>query len=346
MTLPTTIEFSFKWAYINSSYTTMKYTSTQNIPIWNYDKLQKIVVTNSSINPVLNFILFDKSRVYNPALHSALSSYNLHGELFKFENLYASGDIRYDKLYGQEYIKMNYLKIMNSNLEIGWLNYPDRSFNVTYTYDYFEYDFTKKGALPLEFIFKDYNFTSESVQKYKTMGYTAEELIKAGLKFSQLLNAGYNITDELFPVLCKLYSDIDVDFIYAINRLKNANTRLTTQNITLITENNTLKDANISLTANNDELKNTNITVNNTNITVNNTNILLKDTNNILKSTNTVLIRTNTILSTGNNKILMLSWVGRWRWAIKEVIRRQRVALSRWHWAIQEVIKRHNIGLH
>jgi hypothetical protein len=148
MTTPATIDFSFKWAYISSIYTTMMYTSTQNIPIWNYDKLQKIVVSNST-NSALKFILFDKSRgVTNPAI-STVSSYNLHNELFKFEKLFADTRV---KLYGQTYSHMYYIEFINNTFETKWVVQPARSFNITYTYDYFEYDITKKGVLPLQFI--------------------------------------------------------------------------------------------------------------------------------------------------------------------------------------------------
>ena len=365
MATPATVDFSFKWAYINTSYKTMQYTSTVNIPIWNYAKLQKIVVTNS-INNLLKFVVFDKNRGTNNPAISTVSSLNLQGELFKLENLYASGDIRYDKLYGQAYIKMDYLKIMNSNLEIGWLNYVDRSFIVTYTYDYFEYVTPKSINLPLQFIFNNYNFTASDVTQYKTMGYTADELIKAGLKFSQLLG-GYNIMDELFPALCKSYSDIDVEFIAAIDTLKNNTTQLRYENNVLAGENSGLNNECAKLNANNEKLTdeisvlkdentelagknnnlnnqyntlttennsttNDNTTLNKTNITVNNTNILLKDTNNILKNTNntlketnTILHTTNTILTTENNRIRILP-------------------SSRWRWAVQQVIKLHNIS--
>jgi predicted nuclease with TOPRIM domain len=252
MATPATVDFSFKWAYINTSYKTMQYTSTVNIPIWNYAKLQKIVVTNS-INNLLKFVVFDKNRGTNNPAISTVSSLNLQGELFKLENLYASGDIRYDKLYGQAYIKMDYLKIMNSNLEIGWLNYVDRSFIVTYTYDYFEYVTPKSINLPLQFIFNNYNFTASDVTQYKTMGYTADELIKAGLKFSQLLG-GYNIMDELFPALCKSYSDIDVEFIAAIDTLKNNTTQLRYENNVLAGENSGLNNECAKLNANNEKL--------------------------------------------------------------------------------------------
>lgn len=381
MTTPTTRDFSFKWAYISSTYTTMKYTSTNNIPIWNYDKLQKIVVTNST-NSALKFILFDKSRgVTNPAI-STVSSYNLHNELFKFEKLFADTRV---KLYGQTYIDMDYIEVINDKFETEWVVRPARAFNITYTYDYFEYDITKKGVLPLQFIFKDYSFTSEDVRGYKTMGYTAEELNKAGLTFRQLLDGGYNIMDELFPVLSKLYSDIDTEFIEAINLLKSTNTRLitenttlTNQNTTLTAENNSIKNVNTTLKYTNTTVNNTNIIVNNTNITLNNTNtalnntnILLKDTNNILKNTNTILSTTNntlkdtnTILSTENNRLRIILFppgpygptgstgpTGSIDYSgstgpTGSTGPMPSTPASLWRWAIQEVIRRNGISSH
>jgi hypothetical protein len=74
---------------------------------------------------------------------------------------------------------MDYIEVINDKFETEWVVRPARAFNITYTYDYFEYDITKKGVLPLQFIFKDYSFTSSDVRGYKTMGYTAEELNKA-----------------------------------------------------------------------------------------------------------------------------------------------------------------------
>jgi hypothetical protein len=151
MTTPATIDFDFKWAYIGSAYTTMQYTSNNYIPIWNYNKLKKIVVTNSS-NTNLKFILFDKTRgTSNPAISTA-SSLDLKYELYNFERLLDLGG----NLYGQTYISMDYIRILNDRLETGWRNWTDRSFNVTYTYDFFEYDITQKGALPLQFIFDSF----------------------------------------------------------------------------------------------------------------------------------------------------------------------------------------------
>ena len=255
MATPATRDFSFKWAYMNPSDTIMKYTSTVNIPIWNYAKLQKIVVTNSN-NTDLNFIFFDKSRKEtNPAI-STVSSLNLHNELLNFQRLSftaASTGGPIGTMYGQAYSNMEYLQIISYNLDIRWTFYQKRSFIVTYTYDYFEYVTPKSINLPLQFIFNNYNFTASDVTQYKTMGYTADELIKAGLKFSQLLG-GYNIMDELFPALCKLYSDIDVQFIDAINSLKNNITQLRYENNVLTDENSGLNTECAKLNANNEKL--------------------------------------------------------------------------------------------
>ena len=328
MTTPETVDFTFKWAHMSD--TTMSYTSTTSIPIWNYTKLRKIVVTNSS-NSSLKFVLFDKSRGTNNPSISAVSSLNLHAELLNFSKVFAIHGDR-GSLYGQPYINMQYIKILNDKFETGWwFIYDVRSFNVTYTYDYFEYDITTKGALPLQFIFKDYSFTTEDVTKYKTIGYTAEELVQAGLKYSQLLNGGYNIIDDLFPVLCKLNSDINTQFIEAINTLKtsttntalmsenitlkNTITTLTTTNTKLTSENNTLKNTNTTLTAelnafteNNETLTNTALTsenneLKNANISLTTTNTALTSENNELKNANTTLNNTNTTLTAELNAL-------------------------------------------
>ena len=302
MTTPATIDFSFKWAYITSSNTVMQHTSTNYIPIWNYAKLKKIVVANT-IDTRSTFILFDKARgAINPDI-STVSSIDLKNELFKFVNLLASGTAT-SRLYGQAYHSyMDYIRIKNDRLETEWVNWPDRAFYVTYTYDFFEYDTTKKNELPLQFLFKDYNFTPSSVANYKTMGYTAEELIKAGLKFGQLSNGGYNITDDLFPVLCKLYSDIDVQFINAMNTLKTSNATLTTSNATLTT-------SNATLTAEKNALTNTNgiLTINNEILTtenkaLTNTNGILTTENNELKSMNTTITTFNATLIAEKNEL-------------------------------------------
>lgn len=242
----------------------MKYTSTNTIPIWNYSYLKKIVVKISEItNPVSNidinkcqFTLFDKSRAnINPVL-TTLTSFNLHNELLNFEKLIAAGTLSNHNptLYGQRYIDMYYIRNNGNNITTFYTVGMDKTFNIIYTYDAsLSYDFSKKGTLPLQFIFKNYSFKPEDIQKYKTMGYTAEEMIKAGIKFSQLLTGGYNIINELFPVLCKLYSDIPTQFTDSINNLKN------TVNSVIITENIALKTNNENLTTEIVELKKTNI---------------------------------------------------------------------------------------
>ena len=286
MTTPTTIEFSFKWASTETERgtesTTINYTSTTSIPIWRYNNLQKIVVKTRSIknsfidfdinNLNLNFILFDKTRDSNPALTDN-NPFNLHDELLKFEK------VLYTKipLYGQPYNHMYYV-----NMEAAVNNYKtsfyrmgmDRTFNVTYTYNYFEYVTPKSIGLPLQFLFNDFILTASDATKYKAMGYTVDDLIKAGLNYTQLILCGYNIIDDLFPELCKP-SGIDVECIKAINSLK--------------TTNNTLKVANDLLQATNNTLHSTNTTLTTTNNTLKVTNDLLKTTNNTLHSTNTAL---------------------------------------------------------
>ena len=302
MTTPTTRDFTFKWASTKTIQTssgthttTINYTSTTSIPIWKYGSLQKIVVKTRSIKNSFidfdinnNFILFDKTRDSNPALTDN-NPFNLHDELLKFQKL-SDNKI---PLYGQPCNDMYYVngEGMSKPIIDFYIMAMDRTFNVTYTYKYFDCDIPKSIGLPLQFLFNDYIFTTSDVTKYTTMGYTPDDLIKAGLKYSQLLNAGYNIIDDLFPVLFEP-SGIAVECIKAINNLKNVNTILNKTNTIAINTNILLKDTNNILT--------------NTNTILSTTNNTLKDTNTILSTTNNTLKDTNTILSTENNRIRIM----------------------------------------
>ena len=323
MATPTTRDFTFKWASTETergtASTTINYTSTTSIPIWRYNKLQKIVVKTGSIkNPIgvidtttLNFTLFDKNRPSNPALTDN-NPFNLHDELLNFEKLLDTKILR----YGQPYNHMYYVngEGMKKPITDFYNMGIDRTFNVTYTYEYFEYVTPKNIGLPLQFLFNDYNFTASDVTKYRTMGYTLDDLIKAGLKYSQLLNAGYNIIDDLFPVLFEP-SGIAVQCIEAINNLKNNITQLTANNGKLTDENSGLNNECAKLNANNGKLTDENsvltddvtrLTAENSGLNnecakLNDNNGKLTDENNSIKNINTILNRTNKIAINTND---------------------------------------------
>jgi hypothetical protein len=280
-----TRDFSFKWASTQTTNDTtiITHTSTTSIPIWKYSSLKKIVVKTSSItNPIgdintnnLNFTLFDRNRSTNPALTDNIP-FNLHNELLNFANLLHN----HNTLYGQEYVNMYYVTMYADFKTDFYVMGMDRTFNVTYTYNYFEYDTPKSINLPLQFLFNDYKFTPSDVTKYKTTGYTVEEFINAGVQFSQLLDGGYDLMNDLFPALCNKLN-IPGIFIDAINSLKNN---------TLTDENTTLKNANIILITANNKIIETTTTINNTNSMLNSTNTTLYNTNTILHSTNSLYL--------------------------------------------------------
>ncbi len=277
--------FKFKWAYMTTANANMQYTSSVNIPIWNYPKLQKIVVLNKDN---VKFVLFDKTRATNPAISSQTPTLNLHDQLFQLEKLLAASK---NTLYGQSFIPMKYIDIINDKFETAWEAWTNKTFYVEYTYDDLGYDVSmyKKNNVPLQFIFREYTFSNADIQQYKTIGYTANELKSAGLQFSVLFNGGYSL-DELLPVVFDLYTDISGVFT----------TYVKTGNSSLINENTLLKTANISLTEENTSLKNVNTYLTNQNSSFKTVNISVNSENTLLKTANTSLTNEISSLKTVN----------------------------------------------
>ena len=299
-----TTTFKFKWAYMTASDTTMQYTSSVNIPIWNYTKLQKITVYGGLLHKTI--ILFDKTRTANPVISSETPSFNLHNELIEFEKISFVLD---GKRYGDPYTMLFYVDIykVNDKFETSW-RVGDRTYYVEYTYDILGYDISsyKKNNVPLQIIFKEYNFSPTDIQQYKSMGYTASEMKAAGIKFSVLLSGGYNM-DELFSALWSFHTnnpndfiDNPNDFINYFNSLKNGNPAITAENASLKNANLVLNNENVSLKNANLMLGNENVSLENANLVLNNENVSLKNANMVLNNENVSLKNTN-ISPTINN---------------------------------------------
>ena len=173
-----TTNFKFKWAYMTASDTTMKYTSSVNIPIWNYTKLKKITVYGVFLNNTS--VLFDKTRSTNPAISSDTPSFNLHNELVEYEKIRFILD---GKRYGDPYTMLFYVEVNKINDKfVTTLREGDKivkEYYVEYTYDVLGYDNSlyKKNNVPLQLIFKEYNFSTTDIQPYKSMGYTAPSIV-------------------------------------------------------------------------------------------------------------------------------------------------------------------------
>ena len=277
-----TTTFKFKWAYMTASDTTMQYTSSVNIPIWNYAKLQKIVFYGGFLNNTI--ILFDKTRSTNPAISSETPSFNLHNELVEYEKIRFTLN---GKRYGDPYTMLFYVEVNIVNDKfVTSLREGDKTrkeYYVEYTYDVLGYDNSlyKKNNVPLQFIFKEYNFSTTDIQQYKRMGYTASEMKAAGIKFSVLLNGGYSM-DELFSALWSFHTNNQNDYIDNPNDFINYFNSMKTGNLTITAENASLKTANSSL--------NVEITL------LKNVNTLLQTDNTSMKTDNTSLQRDNTLL--------------------------------------------------
>ena len=309
-----TTTFKFKWAYMTASDTTMQYTSSVNIPIWNYTKLKKITVYGVFLNNTI--VLFDKTRSTNPAISSDTPSFNLHNELVEYEKIRFILD---GKRYGDPYTMLFYVEVNKINDKfVTTLREGDKivkEYYVEYTYDVLGYDNSlyKKNNVPLQFIFKEYIFSPTDIQQYKSMGYTANEMKAAGIKFSVLLGGGYNM-DELFSALWSFHTnnpndfiDNPNDFIDYFNSLKNGNPAITAENasmknanLVLNNENASLKNAAIMLNNKNASLENTNLVLNNENASLKNANLVLNNENVSLKNANLVLNNDNVSLQTAN----------------------------------------------
>ena len=255
-----TINFKFKWAYMTAANASMQYTSTVNIPIWNYPKLQKIVVNGGFLNNTI--IVFDKTRSTNPVISSETPTFNLHNELIEFEKIRFTLN---GKRYGNPYTMLFYVEVNPEKFETSWRE-GDRTYHVEYIYDDLGYDISsfRNNNIPLQFVFQEYNLSFADVQKYKTMGYTANELRVAGLKFSVLLNGGYSM-DELFPVLWELYTDMPNEFSGYLNRLHTEIMPLKTEVLSLNADNTSLKTEKTLLTTEITSLNNNNMLMTNDN---------------------------------------------------------------------------------
>jgi len=288
--------FKFKWAYMTVANANMQYTSSVNIPIWNYTKLQKIVVYGALNNTT--FILFDKTRNTNPAISTQTPTLNLHNELFEYEKLIDIGGTRYGQTYNKSF---NYIDIINSKWETAWEPWRNKTFYVEYIYDDLGYDVSayRTNNVPLQFIFKEYNFTASDVQQYKTIGYTASELKAAGIKFSVLLNGGYSM-DDLFSALWNLYADNPNDFISYFNSLKTGNTTISAENALLKTANSSLSTENLSLSTANSSLNVENTLLKTANSSLSTENLSLSTANSSLNVENALLKTANSSLSTEN----------------------------------------------
>jgi hypothetical protein len=259
----------------------MQYTSSVNIPIWNYTKLQKIVVYGAHNNST--FVLFNKTRTMNPIILEQTKTINLHYELFEYEK---TADIEITPRYGQSYKPMKYIRIINAKWETEWEPWTVKTFYVEYIYDDLGYDISlyKTNNVPLQFIFKEYNFSTTDIQQYKTLGYTASELKAAGIKFSALLGGGYSM-DVLFSVLWNLYTDNPNDFITYFNSMKTGDPAINAENASL-------KTAILSLTAENTSLKTVYLLLE----TTDTENTLLQTENTSLKTENALLKPENALL--------------------------------------------------
>lgn len=276
-----TTTFKFKWAYMTASDTTMQYTSSVNIPIWNYAKLQKITVYGGFLNNTI--ILFDKTRTANPVISSETPSFNLHNELVEFEKIRF---VLNGKRYGDPYTMLFYVDVdkVNDKFETSW-RVGDRTYYVEYTYDVLGYDISsyRTNNVPLQIIFKEYNFSTTDIQQYKSMGYTASEMKAAGIKFSVLLNGGYSM-DELFSALWSFHTNNPNDFIDNPNDFINYFNSMKTGNLTITAENASLKTTNSSLNVENALLKNVNTSLNEENTLLQTDNTSLQTDNTLLKN--------------------------------------------------------------
>jgi hypothetical protein len=218
----------------------MQYTGTPSIPIWNYENLNKIVVTNS--NTGAQFVLFYKDRStskgnqVNPKI-SNKKSLNLHDVLCKYQNKKI--------LYGDdEWVDMKYITLVGDS-ETKWDPKTSRHFDVTYTFD--NIDDTK--IKPIQFILSDYVITQKTIVNLETNKYKDNKIIFAEVKLSQLKEAVGKFTsidlvelykelknkiNDDFTILDKIISDFHIQCDYWKTLILNINVRVNSANIKII----------------------------------------------------------------------------------------------------------------